>query len=165
MVYRPNRCRTVDFVTSKDYIQNSIAVESPEMETIKSCAKANEITVCLGFSENHYNSLYISQATISDKGEMLMHRRKIMPTHMERTIFGNASGESLANVVKTTVGNVGQLACWEHVQPLLKYHTITQREEIHVSAWPPVDPYRPATGELYSMTSEGEYCQHQGFDR
>lgn len=88
-----------------------------------------------------------------------------MPTHMERTIFGNASGESLANVVKTTVGNVGQLACWEHVQPLLKYHTITQREEIHVSAWPPVDPYRPATGELYSMTSEGEYCQHQGFDR
>jgi hypothetical protein len=41
------------------------------------------------------------------------------------------------------------------VQPLLKYHTITQREVFHVAAWPPV--YDMAhEAELWSMTRDGE---------
>lgn len=78
-----------------------------------------------------------------------------MPTHQERTIFGNASGSSLTNVVATAVGNVGQLACWEHVQPLLKYNTIAQFEAFHVAAWPPVTPYA-SEQELWSMSREGK---------
>ncbi|KAI4727880.1 hypothetical protein E4T49_04255 [Aureobasidium sp. EXF-10728] len=123
---------------TRRYIQNSLRIESSQMELIKSCARESKLTVALGFSENHHDSLYISQCTISDTGEMLMSRRKYMPTHMERTIFGNCTGNSLSNVVATPFGNVGQLACWEHVQPLLKYHTLTQREAIHIAAWPPV---------------------------
>jgi nitrilase len=126
------------------------------MDRIRACAKENKIVVALGFSENHHNSLYIAQATISDNGELLMHRRKIMPTHMERTIFGNSSGGSLKNVVETSIGRVGQLACWEHVQPLLKYHTITQRAAVHVAAWPPVPPH--SGKELWSMSREGGFA-------
>ena len=113
------------------------------------------IVVALGFSERHNNSLYIAQCTIDKTGEIVMKRRKMMPTHMERTVFGNSSGESLNNVVDTGVGKVGQLACWEHIQPLLKYHTITQHEKIHIAAWPPVFPYA-GPQELWSMTKEGE---------
>jgi nitrilase len=104
------------------------------MTLIRASARKHKITIALGFSEND---------------------RKLMPTHMERTIFGNCSGNSLDNVVATAVGNVGQLACWEHVQPLLKYHTITQREVFHVAAWPPVHDMAHE-GELWSMTRDGE---------
>jgi predicted amidohydrolase len=145
----------MDPALSTRYIKNSLAVDSAQMRTIQACARKHKITVALGFSENDHNSLYIAQCIVSDTGEIAMRRRKLMPTHMERTIFGNCSGNSLDNVVPTAVGNVGQLACWEHVQPLLKYHTITQREVFHVAAWPPV--YDMAhEAELWSMTRDGE---------
>lgn len=69
-----------------------------------------------------------------------MRRRKMKPTHMERTMFGDASGECLAEVVDSPVGKVGSLACWEHIQPLLEYHLMAQKEQIHVAAWPVLDP-------------------------
>ncbi|KAF9534110.1 carbon-nitrogen hydrolase [Crepidotus variabilis] len=146
--------RPVDFDLSVQYLENSIKVESPEMERVCACASSNNIVVVLGFSENFHNSAYIAQALISNDGRILIKRRKIKPTHMERTIFGDASGDSLKNVVDTNVGRVGMLACWEHAQPLLKYHTYLQREAIHVSAWPPVFEHQNGPG-FWSMSREG----------
>ena len=111
--------------------------------------------VAIGYSENSRNSLFISQCVINEDGKIIMHRRKVKATHMERTIFGDGSGESLNNVVQTPLGQLGSLACWEHTQPLLKYHTILQGEEMHVSAWPPVYSDRGGP-ELWSMSKEGQ---------
>lgn len=147
--------RPVDFELGTKYIKNSLKVDSPEMKAIAACAKENNIAVLLGFSENDNNSLYISQALISATGEIIMRRRKVKPTHMERTVFGDGSGNSLRNVTDVPgVGRVGALACWEHTQPLLKYHTYLQREDIHVAAWPPLDPH-PGGPALWSMSTEG----------
>ena len=41
-----------------------------------------------------------------------MSRRKIKPTHMERTIFGEGSGSGLNNVAEMEIGRVGALSCW-----------------------------------------------------
>jgi nitrilase len=96
----------------------------------------------------------MAQSIISSEGQVLMHRRKIKATHMERTIFGESSGSSLNNVVDTgKVGRVGALNGLEHAQPLLKYHTATQNEDLHVAAWPLVYPY--GKWWLYSMSKEG----------
>jgi nitrilase len=149
------RTRLVDFDLGVKYIKNSLVVDSIEMETIRSCAAKNKIIVSLGFSENDGNSLYIAQCTIGSDGQIKMKRRKIKPTHMERTIFGDGSGSSLMNVVSTEIGKVGSLACWEHMQPLLKYHTISQGEEIHIAAWPPLSPHSGGPG-LWSISAEGE---------
>jgi nitrilase len=54
------------------------------MNDICAAAKEAGIAVVLGFSENDYNSLYIAQCTIDAKGEIVMKRRKLKPTHMER---------------------------------------------------------------------------------
>lgn len=85
-----------------------------------------------------------------------MKRRKLKPSHMERTVFGDADGPSLNNVVDLDgVGKVGALSCWEHMQPLLKYHTISLREEIHVAAWPPLIPFVEGSQGLFGMSAEG----------
>ncbi|OTA97341.1 hypothetical protein M434DRAFT_26918 [Hypoxylon sp. CO27-5] len=158
--------RPVDLELQTKYTYNSLAIESDEMEQIKATAKMHSIAVVFGFSERSpSNSVYIAQAIISPQGELALHRRKIKPTHMERTIFGDGSGNDLTNVVELDFGaplgkiKVGTLACWEHTQPLLKYHSITQGEVIHISMWPPLDH---ATGfhdpSLWSMTAEG--CQN-----
>ncbi|KAJ1323336.1 nitrilase [Microdochium nivale] len=147
--------RPVDIERTKDYIKNSLRVESTEMDRIKAAAARHGIVVVLGFSERQGDSLYIAQATIDggQQGRLLAHRRKLKATHMERTIFGDASGEALVGVVDTTAGRVGALACWEHAQPLLKYHMYSHRQQLHVAAWPPLHPHEGP--ELWSMSSEG----------
>ena len=151
------RARPLDPPLATKYIKNSLSYDSPEMDRICTTARTANIAVVLGFSENDHNSLYISQCTISAAGEIIMKRRKFKPTHMERTVFGDAGGTSLNNVVDVEgVGRVGALACWEHIQPLLKYHTTSLREEIHVSAWPPIHPFEEGSQGLFSMSADGK---------
>jgi nitrilase len=127
------------------------------MHKICAAARASNIAVVLGFSENSNNSLYISQCTISSSGDILMKRRKLKPTHMERTVFGDSGGSSLNNVVDVDgVGRVGALNCWEHMQPLLKYHTMSLREQVHVASWPPLHAFEEGSQGLYSMSADGE---------
>lgn len=157
--------RPLDFEMNVCYMQNALRLHSPEMDTLRACARQNGIAVSLGFAENDDDSLYIAQALVGADGELKVHRRKMKPTHMERTVFGDASAQCLASVASLPhLGaggsgvRVGQLACWEHIQPLLKFHTIAQREQIHVAAWPSLSPHSgPAGPDLWSMSAEG--CQ------
>ncbi|ORY07160.1 carbon-nitrogen hydrolase [Clohesyomyces aquaticus] len=149
--------RPMDPPLATTYIKNSLSYDSPEMQKICDSAKKNKIAVVLGFSENDGNSLYIAQCIISAAGKIVMKRRKLKPTHMERTVFGDAGGQSLFNVADVDgVGKVGALSCWEHSQPLLKYHTMSQREQIHVAAWPPLKNHEGAESH-FAMSAEG--CQ------
>ncbi|KAF3805479.1 Arylacetonitrilase [Colletotrichum gloeosporioides] len=129
--------RPIDFDMVKEYMKSSLKRDGPEMARICACAGKNKIAVMLGYSENANHSLYLSQSFIGKDGEIKMNRRKIKPTHVERTLYGDGSGASLHNVVEEPgIGKVGALSCWEHSQPLLRYHTYSQGEEIYVAAWP-----------------------------
>lgn len=156
------RSRPVDFDLGARYVENSIRVDSLEFKKIQNTASDYGIAVSLGFSERVGDSVYISQALITQTGDIAMKRRKLKPTHMERTIFGDASGDCLAPVIKLAAGesgetvNVGSLSCWEHIQPLLKYYTFSQGEQIHVAAWPPLDPCPDESPGLFSMSVDGE---------
>ena len=61
----------------------------------------------------------MGQALIDDQGNTVQVRRKLKPTHVERTVFGEGDGSHLS-VCETTLGNIGSLCCWEHLQPLSK---------------------------------------------
>lgn len=152
------RSRPIDFDLNVKYIKNSLRLRSPEMDTIRSCARENGIAVSLGFSENENDSVYIAQALIGADGDVKVHRRKMKPTHMERTVFGDATGQyCLAGpVARLPFARVGQLSCWEHIQPLLKFHTLSQGEQIHVAAWPSLTPHSgPGGPDFWSMSAEG----------
>ncbi|KAL4933831.1 carbon-nitrogen hydrolase family protein [Aspergillus undulatus] len=151
------RSRPVDSSLTTTYMHNALKVPSPKMTSITESAATNKIIVVLGYTENIHESLYIAQAIISAEGEILTTRKKLKPTHMERTIFGDSGGDCLNSVVdtKTDIGRVGALSCWEHLQPLLKYHTYAQRERIHVAAWPPIYPFSEEDGNLFSISKEG----------
>ncbi|KAL6250661.1 hypothetical protein RBB50_002963 [Rhinocladiella similis] len=135
------------------YMQNSMGAHGPEMARIRQAAADNSIYVCLGFSERDGGSLYLAQVLIDDKGKVLLHRRKLKPTHVERTLFGDSTGDSLNNVVDTPLGKIGMLNCWEHFQPLLKYHTYAQGEQVHIAAWPFNGNYL-GLGEPWSVCNE-----------
>ncbi|EED35210.1 nitrilase, arylacetone-specific [Luminiphilus syltensis NOR5-1B] len=117
------------------YNENSLVVGSDEFDTIAQAAKDNNIHVSVGASERDHGSLYISQFLFGRDGSLLSGRRKLKPTHQERTVFGDGDGSDLC-VSETDIGRVGQLACWEHLQPLSKYAMYSMHEQIHCGAWP-----------------------------
>ncbi len=119
----------------KRYIENSPTVDGPEIQRVREAAKKHGMIVVLGFSERDHGSLYMSQVIIDAEGEILVHRRKIKPTHAERSLFGDGDGSHI-KVAETSVGRVGALNCFEHVQPLSKFAMYSQHEEIHVAGWP-----------------------------
>lgn len=82
----------------QEYMRNSLRRNGPEMDKICACAAKHKIAVSLGYSENDNHSLYLAQSFIGKDGKIKMHRRKIKPTHAERTIYGDGSGASLLNV-------------------------------------------------------------------
>jgi predicted amidohydrolase len=71
---------------------NSLAYDSPQAERLREAAKRNSIFVVMGLSERAGGSLYIAQWIIGPNGETIAQRRKLKPTHAERTVFGEGDG-------------------------------------------------------------------------
>jgi aliphatic nitrilase len=132
------------------YFENSLRVDSAEFRELQEAAREAQIYVVLGFSELSGGSLYIAQAIINDQGEVVATRRKLKPTHAERTVYGEGDGSDLA-VHETKLGRMGALSCAEHIQPLSKYAMFSQNEQIHIAAWPSFSVYR---GLAYQLSPE-----------
>lgn len=117
------------------YRANSPEADGPEIAAISAAAAEHSIMVVLGLSERAHGSLHMSQLIIGADGELLVHRRKLKPTHVERALFGESDGSGL-QVIDTPLGRLGALNCWEHMQPLVKFAMYAQHEQIHVAGWP-----------------------------
>jgi len=132
------------------YHESSLVVASPEAQRLAGAARENDIHVVMGYSEKAGGSLYMGQMLIRRDGEVVAARRKLKPTHVERSVFGEGDGSDLA-VHDLDLGKVGGLCCWEHLQPLTKYAMYSQGEEIHVASWPSFSLYR---GMAYALGPE-----------
>jgi nitrilase len=132
------------------YHDNSLVYGTPEADRLSRAAKDNAIMVVMGHSEKDGGSLYTGQWIIGPDGETVARRRKLKPTHVERTVFGEGDGSDLS-VHDTQLGRVGALCCWEHLQPLSKYAMYAQNEQVHVAAWPSFSLYR---GGAYALGPE-----------
>ncbi|WP_430511512.1 carbon-nitrogen hydrolase family protein [Pannonibacter phragmitetus] len=123
------------------YHHNSMNVNSEQMNRLQAIAQRNDIFINMGFSERENGTRYMSQAMISNEGDLLQVRRKLKPTFAERMVFGEGDGSDL-EVVNTSIGRIGALNCWEHAQPLVRMAMHAQGEDIHVAAWPSFCLYR-----------------------
>ena len=132
------------------YHANSMRVDGPEMDAIGQAAARGNINVMIGFTEIDGGSLFMAQALFGDDGKLIYARRKLKPTHVERTLFGEGDGSDF-RVADTSVGRVGGLCCWEHLQPLSKYAMYSMHEQVHVAAWPSFTIYR---GGAYALGSQ-----------
>jgi aliphatic nitrilase len=129
------------------YHDNSLVYGSPQADRLAKAAKDNNIMVVMGHSEKQGGSLYMGQWIIGADGETIAMRRKLKPTHVERTVFGEGDGSDLS-VFETPLGRVGALCCWEHLQPLSKYAMYAQNEQVHIASWPSFSLYR---GGAYAL--------------
>lgn len=138
---------------------NAVRMASPTIDRLCAAAREHHIYVVMGLTEHAGGSLYLGQVTLAPSGEMIGHRRKLKPTHAERTIWGEGDGSDLF-ALPTELGRVGALNCWEHLQPLTRYAMNCFDEQIHVSAWPAFCLY---TGTLHSFSAEANLAVSRSY--
>lgn len=129
------------------YHANSIVADSAEMSEIRRCVKRARVHAVIGTSERDHGTLYLGQTVIAPDGSVMHSRRKLKPTHVERSVFGEGDGSDLS-VHETDLGRVGALCCWEHVQPLTKYAMFSMHEQVHIASWPSFSLYE---GKAYAL--------------
>jgi len=117
------------------YFENSLVKGDRHWNALADAARRHQMHVAMGYSERAGGSLYMGQAIFGAGGEVIAARRKLKPTHAERTVFGEGDGSHLA-VHDTSIGRLGALCCWEHIQPLVKQAMFSQHEQVHVASWP-----------------------------
>ena len=120
------------------YHANSMRVDGPEMKALGAAAKRGKINVVMGFSEIDGASLYMAQALIGDDGEVKFARRKLKPTHVERSVFGECDGSDF-KVVDTSCGRVGALSPEAYRRsrrqsPPSQHDTVPQRKDRQYSS-------------------------------
>jgi nitrilase len=69
-------------------------------------------------------------------GALLGKHRKLMPTALERLVWGCGDGATLS-VVDSAIGRLGSVICWENYMPLLRMAMYAQGIELYCA--PTVD--------------------------
>ena len=99
--------------------ESAIEVPGPATEFIGKVAQDCAVHLVVGVVERDGGTLYCSALIFGPDGRMLGKHRKLMPTAMERVIWGSGDGSTLP-VVTTRLGKIGSVICWENYMPLLR---------------------------------------------
>jgi aliphatic nitrilase len=135
-------------------LDQAVTVPSPATDAISEAARLAGVVVSIGVNERDGGTLYNTQLLFDADGSLIQRRRKISPTYHERMIWGQGDGSGL-RAVDSKVGRIGQLACWEHYNPLARYAMMADGEQIHSAMYP-----GSIFGDLFAQQTEINIRQH-----
>ena len=118
------------------YHESAVSRQSAEFQEICNLVEKAGINVVLGVIEKDGGTLYCSSAAINRKGQVTSWHRKLMPTAMEKIIWGMGDGSTM-QTAEFDVGRASMAICWENYMPLYRAHLYSQRTQIHCA--PTVD--------------------------
>lgn len=101
------------------YLEAAIEVPSPQTQRLGEAAAAYACFVVMGVIEREMGTCYCTALFFGPDGRLLGKHRKLMPTALERMIWGFGDGSSLT-VVDSPYGRIGSVICWENYMPMLR---------------------------------------------
>jgi len=118
------------------YHDSAIDLPGSEAARIGEAARENGVHLVVGVIERDGGTLYCSTLTYAPSGKLLYKHRKLMPTALERLVWGFGDGSTIG-VVDTPIGRIGSVICWENYMPLLRAAMYAQGVELYCA--PTVD--------------------------
>lgn len=112
------------------YGASAVTVPGPETEALADCAREHHVHLVIGCVERSGGTLYCTVLFFGPGGALLAKHRKVMPTAMERIIWGFGDGSTLP-VLETPIGRLGAVICWENYMPLLRTAMYSQGIELY----------------------------------
>ncbi len=101
------------------YYESAVDVPGPLTARLGAAAREHRLHLVMGVIERDGGTLYCTILFFAPDGRLLGKHRKVMPTAMERLIWGFGDGSTLS-VFPTDIGRIGAAVCWENYMPLLR---------------------------------------------
>lgn len=118
------------------YYESALDVPGPATATLGVAARAHGVHLVVGAIERAGGTLYCTVLFFGSDGALLGTHRKVMPTAMERLIWGFGDGSTL-QVLPTPLGRIGAAICWENYMPQLRLALYGQGVQLYCA--PTVD--------------------------
>ena len=101
------------------YLDSAIKVPGPHTERMGEAAAAGGCYLVVGVIERELGTCYCTVLFFGPDGALLGKHRKLMPTALERMIWGFGDGSTLT-AVDSPYGRIGSVICWENYMPMLR---------------------------------------------
>jgi len=101
------------------YLDAAIQVPGPQTQRLGEAAASSGAYVVIGVIERERGTCYCTVLFLGPDGRLLGKHRKLMPTALERMIWGFGDGSTLT-AVDSPYGRIGSVICWENYMPLLR---------------------------------------------
>lgn len=134
------------------YWEGAIDVPGADVQRIGQVARTNHIHLVTGVLERDGGTLYCTILFFSPDGVLLGKHRKLMPTGLERLVWGFGDGSTMP-VFDTEVGKIGAVICWENYMPLMRFHMYTQGIQIYLA--PTADNRPDWASSMQHIAKEG----------
>lgn len=118
------------------YYESAIDLKGAEAQRIAAAARKNNIHMVVGIIERDGGTLYCTSVTYAPSGQLVSKHRKLMPTAVERLVWGFGDGSTIG-VADTEIGKIGSVICWENYMPLLRSAMYAQGVQLYCA--PTVD--------------------------
>lgn len=112
------------------YYDAAIDVPGPVLDSLCDLAADLALALVVGAIERDGGTLYCSQLFIDRDGRFAGKHRKLMPTAMERLVWGFGDGSGLAAQDLAGLA-VGGAICWENFMPALRQYLYAQGVELY----------------------------------
>ncbi|WP_165960531.1 carbon-nitrogen hydrolase family protein [Actinocrispum wychmicini] len=134
------------------YRRSAVEIPGETFEAISAAVARHQVHVVVGVIERGGHTLYCTALVIAPDGTLLARHRKLVPTGMERIIWGRGGADDLA-VVDTDLGRIGLAICWENYMPL--YRTWLYEQGVQIYCAPTVDMRDSWTATMRHIGVEG----------
>jgi nitrilase len=122
--------------TWQRYWENAVDVPGPAVEAIGEAVREANVYLAIGVIERDtqfsQGTLYCTLLYFGPDGTLLGKHRKLKPTGSERLIWGEGDGSTLT-VLKTELGKIGGLICWENYMPLARMAMYGKGVELYMA--------------------------------
>lgn len=101
------------------YHASSVDIPGPALDRICQAARDAGAYLVVGVIERDGGTLYCTVVFAGPDGRYLGKHRKLMPTALERLVWGFGDGSTLTTV-DAPFGRIGSVICWENYMPMLR---------------------------------------------
>jgi nitrilase len=134
------------------YWDAAIAVPGPETAIVGEIVAEHGINLVVGVMEREGGTLYCTALFFASNGELKGKHRKLMPTAMERLIWGFGDGSTMP-AIATDFGTVGMAICWENYMPL--FRSAMYAKGVNLWCAPTVDDRETWRSSMQHVALEG----------
>ncbi len=141
------------------YFESAVEVPGPAIDFLGEVARENRVHLVIGVIERDGGTLYCTVVFLGPDGRYMGKHRKLMPTAMERLVWGFGDGSTLP-VFDTPMGRLGAVICWENYMPLLRTAMYAKGIQIYCAptaddrdTWPPTMQHIALEGRCFVLSA------------